>query len=595
MSLRKTVALVLALLLLFSFAPTGLFAEETPAAEGELDETQRNSINMLNYLVVLTQEINASQNSRLYLEETYSALQNNTNPNAVDSRTLVEINYLFDTLEEYRMIAVKRDRLQYIYEQNRARAIREAMPDPLVMLNLTLASAQENQNRKMVILSAIYTALDSGLNYLDGAREAELEYLQDGWALDDEQAATLHEIRKGTFNYMVETVRDYDLPGELALTEQAVADYVEWENNSNDLQVIRFFEDNEATYRAFGPYWLALARRYYNVGDYAACLRAFDAYEQLDMDIFRRDYDLAQALPLAIVAARNVQDDAQYARTAARYVQSILDNTDHDDWALRYFAAQTCVELCALTGDESHLQQAFDIAMSNVNGLVTEQRAANAAYLAEVEKAEAPQGATEAQKKDVEDYNKLLTEERKVELPPTDEALLLNCDLLFALADELGVSDAQRQSIDGILHEDGAPLFLVPPLDSLYWMTGEAQEAPAESIDIGYGRSTVTVPAQYVTDEAAIAVTVTTEDGSVTFEDWTLQKVERKDKEDLASFVATYTSSAAGAHGYAVGSRILIEVTPRAGSETPAYTAEYEVVRTKKLLVFDDIGFRKVS
>lgn len=595
MSLRKTVALVLALLLLFSFAPTGLFAEETPAAEGELDETQRNSINMLNYLVVLTQEINASQNSRLYLEETYSALQNNTNPNAVDSRTLVEINYLFDTLEGYRMIAVKRDRLQYIYEQNRARAIREAMPDPLVMLNLTLASAQENQNRKMVILSAIYTALDSGLNYLDGAREAELEYLQDGWALDDEQAATLHEIRKGTFNYMVETVRDYDLPGELALTEQAVADYVEWENNSNDLQVIRFFEDNEATYRAFGPYWLALARRYYNVGDYAACLRAFDAYEQLDMDIFRRDYDLAQAVPLAIVAARNVQDDAQYARTAARYVQSILDNTDHDDWALRYFAAQTCVELCALTGDESYLQQAYDIALSNVNDLVTQQRAANVAYLAEVEKAEAPQGATEAQKKDVEDYNRMLTEERKAELPPTDEALLLNCDLLFALADELGVSDAQRQSIDGILHEDGAPLFLVPPLDSLYWMTGEAQEAPAESIDIGYGRSTVTVPAQYVTDEAAIAVTVTTEDGSVTFEDWTLQKVERKDKDDLASFIATYTSSAAGAHGYAVGSRILIEVTPRAGSETPAYTAEYEVVRTKKLLVFDDIGFRKVS
>lgn len=590
MSLRKTVALVLALLLLFSFAPTGLFAEETPAAEGELDETQRNSINMLNYLVVLTQEINASQNSRLYLEETYSALQNNTNPNAVDSRTLVEINYLFDTLEEYRMIAVKRDRLQYIYEQNRARAIREAQPDPLSLLSLA-----NSRNLVTLIGSVAYMAVDARNSYDSAVSEAELEYLQDGWTLDDEQAATLHEIRKGTFNYMVETVRDYDLPGELALTEQAVADYVEWENNSNDLQVIRFFEDNEATYCAFGPYWLALARRYYNIGDYAACLRAFDAYEQLDMDIFRRDYDLAQALPLAIVAARNVQDDAQYAQSAARYVQSILDNTDHDDWTLRYFAAQTCVELCALTGDESYLQQAYDIALSNVNDLVTEQRAANAAYLAEVEKAEAPQGATEAQKKDVEDYNRMLTEERKAELPPTDEALLLNCDLLFALANELGVSDAQRQSIDGILHEDGAPLFLVPPLDRLYWMTGEAQEAPAESIDIGYGRSTVTVPAQYVTDGAAIAVTVVTENGSVTFEDWTLQKVERKDKDDLASFIATYKSSAAGAHGYAVGSRIHIEITPRAGSGTPAYTAEYKVVRTKKLLVFDDIGFRKVS
>ena len=271
MSLRKTVALVLALLLLFSFAPTGLFAEETPAAEGELDETQRNSINMLNYLVVLTQEINASQNSRLYLEETYSALQNNTNPNAVDSRTLVEINYLFDTLEGYRMIAVKRDRLQYIYEQNRARAIRDALPGPLALLNVN-----EAPDKARLISSVVFMVLDAGLNYADSVEEVELQYLQDGWALDDEQAATLHEIRKGTFNYMVETVRDYDLPGELALTEQAVADYVEWENNSNDLQVIRFFEDNEATYRAFGPYWLALARRYYNVGDYAACLRAFD-------------------------------------------------------------------------------------------------------------------------------------------------------------------------------------------------------------------------------------------------------------------------------------------------------------------------------
>ena len=48
-------------------------------AEG-LDETQRNSISMLNHLAVLTQEINASQNSRMYLEEAYSMLINNTFP-----------------------------------------------------------------------------------------------------------------------------------------------------------------------------------------------------------------------------------------------------------------------------------------------------------------------------------------------------------------------------------------------------------------------------------------------------------------------------------------------------------------------------------
>ena len=33
---------------------------------------------MLNHLAVLTQEINASQNSRMYMEEVYSMLINNT-------------------------------------------------------------------------------------------------------------------------------------------------------------------------------------------------------------------------------------------------------------------------------------------------------------------------------------------------------------------------------------------------------------------------------------------------------------------------------------------------------------------------------------
>lgn len=48
-------------------------AQTTPAVEDitedtdTLDDTQRNSINMLNYITVLTQEISDSKESRLYL------------------------------------------------------------------------------------------------------------------------------------------------------------------------------------------------------------------------------------------------------------------------------------------------------------------------------------------------------------------------------------------------------------------------------------------------------------------------------------------------------------------------------------------------
>ena len=105
--------------------PEDSSAQTTPAVEDitedtdTLDDTQRNSINMLNYITVLTQEISDSKESRLYLESVYSALINNTYPNAIDSRTQAQITSMLDTLEAYRMIAVKRDRIEYIYEQNR--------------------------------------------------------------------------------------------------------------------------------------------------------------------------------------------------------------------------------------------------------------------------------------------------------------------------------------------------------------------------------------------------------------------------------------------------------------------------------------------
>ena len=46
------------------------------ADDQDLTEDQNNAITMLNYLTVLTQEINSSKNSRIYLEEAYSDLIN---------------------------------------------------------------------------------------------------------------------------------------------------------------------------------------------------------------------------------------------------------------------------------------------------------------------------------------------------------------------------------------------------------------------------------------------------------------------------------------------------------------------------------------
>ena len=151
------------------------------------------------------------------------------------------------------------------------------------------------------------------------------------------------------------------------------------------------------------------------------------------MHIFRKDYDFARALPMAIVSAEYTKDDADYIIIADDYCQKILVNTSNDDWALRYFAAQIYVGLYAKTNDEAYLRKAYDITINNVNYLVDEQRTMNITYLADVVELTAPKGETASAKKEREQYNKMLKEERKTELAPISEPLCLtvNCSLVL--------------------------------------------------------------------------------------------------------------------------------------------------------------------
>ncbi len=553
----------------------------TAHAEGnELTDVQRNAIAMLNYITVLTQEINESKNSRLYMEEAYSKLINNTYPNAVDSLTLSQLTGLLDTMENYRMVSVKRDRLQFIYEQNQAKAIRAAIPNPLGLIG----ALQSGSKVKMAVAIA-YMAVDSVTSYAAATEELDMQYLQDGWALDDEEAATLHNSRKNTFSYMIKMVRDYDVPGDLALTEKSVEEFVKWKNNTNTVARIHFLESNKDTYRNYGGYWLLLAESYYDNGDYQKCLKSIDAYEALDVRIFRKDYEYSRVLPLAINAAEQVYSSADYVPAAKRYADQILNNCDHEDWALRYFAAQTYIELYGRTLDINYLQTAYSIVLDNVNYLVSEQRTMNATYLAPVAEATAPKDATKEEKQQIKNYNKLLKEQRKVELPPVYEPLQLNCDLLFAIADKLNLQVADKTKINSILHPDNEPLYLSSALDRAYWFDdGNSPANPAKTdLDgLEYAGTAIKLPCTYVTSGTVITVSITEEDGNTAeYNDWKFESLSRGKEANVESFTAIYTSESAKKHEWKPNADIIITITPKEGSLAATLSAHYTTVNAK--------------
>ena len=568
-------------------APKPIVTIVEPEEPSGLSSTQQNAINMLNYMTVLTQRINDSKGSRVYLESEYSSLINNIYPNAVDSKTQAQINSILDTLEGYRMIAVKRDRLEFIYEQNRAQAFRQAIPNPVALL-----SAVQSGSLLKAAVSVIYMAVDSASSYSAATSQADMQYLKDGWDLDDAESAELHNSRKAAFNYMLNMVRDNDLPGDLALNEDAVSAFVEWANNGNLVRKTSWLETNESTYENFGPYWLELAMCYYDAAEYEKCLGAIETYESVTTRIFRKDHDYANALPMAIISAQETMDTDSYIEAANTYAKGILDNTADSDWALRYFVAQIYLDLYSKTSDTGSLQKAYKIAYDNVNILVDDQRELNAAYLADVVEIKAESGATKREKEEVKQYNKMLKAERKVAVPPVNEALYLNCDLLFALADELNIDSREQAKIDAILHENGENIFLTEALDNRFRFASKSA-INADSLTVDFNGKELKIPAVCICDRSTVTVTINSSNGKTTISDWTVKEVVRPKNAGCSDFMVTFISETAKDYKFQAGDTIVITVTPVQKASREVIAFNYEVVAVKKAFVFNGIEFER--
>ena len=566
---------------------TQITPDNTIDTIGNISDKQKSSIAMLNYMTVLTQEINASANSKIYLDNVYSSIVNNINPNAVDEDSLYQIQVLLNTIYSYQSIEIKRDRLQYLYEQNQANAILKSVPSPLSVLNIV-----QSKNYVEMAISAIYLVVDSAESYLTYKNEAEKEFLEENWALDDAAAESLHESRKEAFTYMVEMCQKHGLPGKLALNEKSVESFVSWKNNDNITRRIEFLEKNEETYKAYGKYWLVLADSYYDNGDFDKCLNCIDTYENLNIDTFRKDHDLAKELSKAIAAAQEVYSGSDYNTKAEKYTETILSNIEPEDWALRFFAAQTYYDLYARTKDRDFLQKSYDLTVENVNYLIDEQHAKNKEYITELVEIKAKKDDTKEKKKEIKDFNKWREKERKTELPPVYQPLMLNCDFLVGLANELGITDSEKTKLDNMLHSGGASLFLVEPLDELYRFSSQDESSVP---DIQFNGKEVIIPVTQLALESTIKVTVKEGGTETVYEDWTLNKVERKTKGDLNTFNAEYKSKQIGKQKYSEDTSVVVEINPPEGCSYKTAEYTFKVNKDKKFIVLDDIEFEMVK
>ena len=563
-----------------------------------ITDVQQNALNMLNYLAFTAEEIYIAKDNRLILEDIYTALLNEINPGTIDEITQDHLRNLRDIISSFLNIDTKRSRLQYIYNQEKAGIMRSAVPDPLAVLSVV-----NSVDWKKLATSVVFTVVDSYNNYKSASATLDQEFLLSGWELDDEETETIRRNRDRAFDYMVDIVQEYASDevaakelGHLTLNEKAIEKYAEICAADEVYRKIELLTTAETTYQRFGNYWLELADCYYAIGEYESCLDCVAMYNELATGVFLKDFNLVPILPKAIVAAQEVHTGDAYIAAIAPLADAIVANTSDDDWSMRYFAAQVYMDLYAKTEDEAYLKKADEQALNNVTQLIDEQTSLNSIYendvqemtvaepdysFASAEEADQLKKEYKAEKKRVAAYNKELKETRKTELPPLYEPLVLNCDLLFALAKQMEIDEAEQNKIRHILKTESNGVFLSIPINDRYAF---ASVPVTNTIELESRK--ITIPANLLTQGAKITVMVTDQSGSRCFDDWGVEKVERKG-ERIDTFVAVYTSSAIKDFTWSLGAEVSIQIISGDGYD-PA-TFEFKVTEFENRALIPDL------
>ena len=324
-----------------------------------------------------------------------------------------------------------------------------------------------------------------------------------------------------------------------------------------------------------------------------------DKYNALATGIYRKDYNYVQILPKAIVAAQETYTGDEYTSRVQAFTDAIMENTTTEEWSTRYFAAQVYLDLYARTANREYWEAAYNIAYDNVTILLDEQRKLNATYLEDVQELTVPEPdyrfMTEKEKEEAEKeykaeqkrlkaYNKALKDARETELPPLYEPLVLNCDLLFALADEMGISSKEKAEIEDILQTDKNGVFLSKAVNDRYSFTTTKADYNVE-----FTKDKVLVPVDLLTAGTEVIVSVSDSGKTTTFDDCVVSEVERKGTA-IDTFEATITSKLMKDYSWTENSKVTVKII-NADSDDPI-VFKFKVVEFKdNWLIADKVVF----
>ena len=557
------------------------------SSESAMDDKQLASYSMLNYLSYVLQDINTSTQNRVVLDNYFTALLNNVEPSKIDDDALAEFNNVLNTIKTYRLNDIDREKTHYFLDQGNALAFLSVVPDPK-----DLVEAVAGKDPVMALASIALQTMGS-ISEQMVASEQEIRMLELQWDLEKSEVDAIMSSRQDLFNYRVKVSQN--LPEGSTFNELDIDEFVKQTSTGGVESRLDWLKNNQGKYKYFGNYWLELADCYYAKQDYKNCLSSIAEYENIDTHIFRLDKRYAQTLPFAIASARETMSGKDKEKAVARYTEALNRNTDYKDWELRYVVASSYAALYSDTKNTDYLKLSYDTVKGNVQNLVAEQKNQNKMYLAEVrEVPELSDKEKQEENKIIEAYNKYIKNKRKAELPPVYEPLLLNCELLFTVADELGISQDEKAVIDNILHDE--PVFLSREMNQKYAYSESIKNQEYTALNLDYSGSKsdqkVVLPAVFTPDGTVITADIFSGGRHYYLNNWTVQKVDRNKSDNISDFEAVFTTSSDDKIKFQEGDTVTMTIkAPGCDNEEDAINV---VLRVEKVNVLG-VKFEQVT
>lgn len=408
------------------------FAQNIPP-----EKQLQQSVEMLNYISTLSERIKSSKSNRLELSEIRDEIYNNLIPLSIDEHTqqlITGTNGFLDTIEQFTLLDLQRERLEYIAEKEKSQALRNAFPNPI----LILSSTQADSPFKMAV-SIVSAATSSYLNYKNSKDNSELKIFQQNAELNDKEYKIFESISKSCFNHMITISRDNHLTEKYTLSEQNIKDFVLIQNDKNSNKRLSRLtnNDNRSLYEGanYSPYYLYLIDTYYELNKYKECIEVFNCYQEKTSRIFRKDYELARRIPKVVYSAKEIYDKQQFKRFANSCMETLIKETSDKNWDLRYFAALTYIDL-------ENFSKARDLLLDEIPYLTQIQEEYLRKYIAEIPD-KIPENVI--RKADIKAYKKLLEarkKARRTELVPLYEPFLLCCETFYSVNSKMPLNEA---------------------------------------------------------------------------------------------------------------------------------------------------------